>query len=125
VAYHPINLAIRFLLELAALAAFAMYGWRLTDHGVLRFILAALLPLIAASLWGVFAVPDDPSRSGSAPVPIPGSLRLVLEPAFFAAAAWAFSGRSPVGAAVFAGVVVVHYVVSFERVMWLVRGDSS
>ena len=124
-AYHPINLTLRFLLELAALAAFAMYGWRLTDHGVLRVGLAFLLPVIAASLWGAFAVPGDPSRSGSALVPVPGAARLILELVFFAAAAWALSGRSAAWAAALAGVAVIHYALSLERVVWLVRGGPA
>lgn len=124
-AYHPINVAVRFLLEVAALAAFAMYGWRLTDDGVLRVVLAVLLPFVAASLWGVFAVPGDPSRSGSAPVPIPGSARLVLELLFFAGAAWALSQRSTVWAAALAGVTVIHYTVSLERILWLIRGGPA
>ena len=32
---------------------------------------------------GVFAVPDDPSRSGSAPIAVPGLARLTLEAAVF------------------------------------------
>ncbi|MGD8817978.1 MAG: DUF2568 domain-containing protein [Acidobacteriota bacterium] len=119
-AYHPINLAVRFLLELAALAAFAMYGWGLTDHAALRVVLAVLFPVIAAALWGIFAVPDDPSRSGSAPVPIPGATRLILELSFFAAAAWALSARSSAGAGALASAVVIHYAVSYERIAWLV-----
>ena len=124
-AYHPINLAVRFLLELGALAAFSIYGWRLTDHGVLRVGLAVLLPAIAASIWGVFAVPGDPSRSGSAPVPIPGAARLILELVFFAAAAWVLSGRSAAWAAALAGVAATHYALSLERIVWLVRGGPA
>ena len=86
-AYHPINLAVRLLLEFAALAAMAYWGWRQAD-GVLRFVLAIGIPLVAAALWGTFAVPDDPSRSGKAPVPVSGIVRLALELAFFAFAVW-------------------------------------
>ncbi|MFQ6227417.1 DUF2568 domain-containing protein [Nocardia sp. NPDC002869] len=38
-----------------------------------------LLPVIAATAWGVIAVPDDPSRSGAAPVAVPGAIRLLVE----------------------------------------------
>ena len=79
---HPINLASPFLLEIAALLIFGLWGWGQSE-GVLRFIFALGVPLLAAVLWGTFAVPDDPSRSGKAPIPIPGAIRLVLELAFF------------------------------------------
>ena len=65
---HPINLALRFLLELSALFAMGVWGWRYSE-GWLRFVLALSIPIIAAVLWGTFAVPDDPSRSGGAPIP--------------------------------------------------------
>ncbi len=60
---HPLNLAVRFALELAALAALAAWGWSLTDSWW-RWATAAGLVLIAAFVWGTFAVPGDPSRGG-------------------------------------------------------------
>ncbi len=100
---HPVNLAVRFFLELSALASFGIWGWRLREDGW-RFALALAIPLTAAALWGTFAVPDDPSRSGSAPVPVPGILRLAIEFAFFASATWtrsrnSFASIRPCGAA--------------------------
>ena len=119
-AYHPLNLALRFLLELAALAAMASYGWQLTDNGPLRLLAALSIPLIAAAAWGVFAVPGDRSRSGNAPVPIAGFVRLFLELAFFGFAAWSLyaSGALAMGS-VFAALVILHYAVSYERIRWL------
>ena len=40
---NPINLAIRFLLELTALYAFGRWGWA-QHEGAMRFILAIVLP---------------------------------------------------------------------------------
>jgi hypothetical protein len=118
---HPINLAVRFALELAALYAMCGWGWQLVD-GAGRWALAAVVPLAAATLWGVFAVPADPSRSGRAPVPVPGLVRLAFELAFFGFATWAFSQlgdpRVTIG---FATMVVLHYAASYDRVAWLVR----
>jgi hypothetical protein len=117
---HPINLAVRFLLELSALAALAYWGW--TQHaGPLRFILAIGLPLIAAVLWGTFNVRQDPSRSGRAPVPVPGLVRLALELAFFGVAAWALyaAGKAQLSL-IFGLIVVVHYLVSYDRLRWLI-----
>jgi len=60
---HPLNLALRFLLEMGALVVFAVWGWN--NFPGLWSILAAIgLPVFFATLWGVFAVKGDPSRSG-------------------------------------------------------------
>jgi len=118
---NPLNLAVRFLLELSALAALAYWGW--TQHASpLRFILAIGLPLIAAVLWGTFNVREDPSRSGRAPVPVPGLVRLALELAFFGFAAWALyaAGKTQLSL-IFGLIVVVHYLVSYDRLRWLIN----
>ena len=72
---HPANLALRFFLEIAALSGFGAMIWHLFSGWWRPFLLAVVLGGLMA-VWGVFAVPDDPSRSGNAPVPIPGLLRL-------------------------------------------------
>jgi uncharacterized protein DUF2568 len=84
-------------------------------------VLAVVIPLAAAALWGIFAVPSDPSRSGSAPVRVPGILRLAIELGFFAAATWAVNDLGFSRLALLFGIaVVLHYLVSFDRVWWLV-----
>jgi hypothetical protein len=116
---HPLNLTVRFILELSALFAIGSWGWR-QSTGAVRVLLAIGLPVFAAILWGTFAVPDDPSRSGNAPVPIPGFIRLLLEWLVFGSAAWAVFhmgyGRLSL---IFAGSVIVHYAVSYDRILWL------
>jgi hypothetical protein len=118
---HPLNLTFRFLLELAALVSMGYWGW--TQHeGFGRFLWTIALPIIAAILWGTFAVPDDPSRSGNAPVPVPGWLRLLLELAFFSAGAFllVLAERTSLGTGL--GVAVfIHYVLSYDRIIWLLR----
>ena len=84
---HPINLTIRFLLELTALVAIGIWGWKQSD-GWLRFVFALGIPIIVGAIWGTFAVPDDPSRSGAAPIVVSGIVRLVIELAVFAFATW-------------------------------------
>ncbi|MEZ4712245.1 MAG: YrdB family protein [Caldilineaceae bacterium] len=118
---HPLNLALRFLLELVAWGAVGVWGWKVTG-APLRYLLAIGLPLLVMTLWGVFAVPDDPSRSGSAPVPVSGVVRLLLELAVFAAGALAlyFAGYRQWGIAL-AAIVVIHYLLSYDRVQWLLR----
>ncbi len=118
---HPLNLVLRFLLEIAALVAIGYWGFS-QQTGLLRFLLGIGLPVIAAAIWATFAVPDDPSRSGRAPVPVPGVLRLVLELALFVSAVWALvDAGSPTLALIMASITVVHYALSYDRVAWLIR----
>lgn len=122
---NPINLAVRFLLEIAALVAIGYWGWS-QDDGLLRFVLAIGLPVLAAVLWVTFAVPDDPSRSGKAPVPVPGIIRLALELAFFGFAVWAlYDVGLTTLSLILAIAVVVHYAVSYDRIVWLLRQKGS
>jgi len=120
-ASHPLNLALRFLLEIAALVAFGYWGWT-QGAGVLRWLLGIGLPLIAAAAWGTFNVPDDPSRSGRAPVRVPGLVRLALEVVFFGLAVWAvFAVGQPRWAWMLIGLLLVHYAKSYDRLIWLLR----
>ena len=115
------NLALRFLLELAALAGLAAAGWRL-GSGPGRWIGVVAVPVVAAVAWGVFNVSDDPSRSGAAPVEVNGLIRLALELLILGggAAAVAFTARPEQGI-VFALAIVGHCLVSLDRVEWLVQ----
>ncbi len=122
---HPLNLAVRFLLEVAALVTLGVWGWRQSAGG-LRFLLAPGLPFLAAVVWGIFAVPDDPSRSGNAPVPVPGVIRLVLELFVFGSAAWALFHMGYAGFSIILAVVTAaHYAVSYDRVLWLLSGKRK
>lgn len=120
-ASHPLNLALRFVLELAALGSMGLWGFR-SAPGAARYALAFAAPLLAACVWGVFAVPNDPSRSGRAPVPVPGLVRLCLELAFFALGAWALgrAGR-PLWGMALAAITALHYALSYDRVSWLLQ----
>jgi hypothetical protein len=69
------NLALRFLLELAALLGLGMAGWSLSS-GVWCWIVALAVPVAVAVIWATFAVLNDPSRSGRAPILVPGAVRL-------------------------------------------------
>ena len=115
------NLALRFLLELVALTGFATWAW-LSASGWWRFVFALLVVIIAMTIWGVFAVPNDPSRSGNAPVPVPGVVRLVLELAMLLGGAYAWHlGGFAIVAAIFAALIIFHYLLSIERMMWLLQ----
>ncbi len=118
---HPLNLTVRFLLEMVGLIIIGVWGWQQTDSW-LRIGVALTIPLIAAVVWGTFNVPDDPSRSGQAPVAVPGVVRLLLELAFFVFATWVFyKVRYNQFGLIFGVVVVIHYVISYDRIGWLLR----
>lgn len=116
---HPINLMIRFILELLALAAVGFWAWKSFD-GILQYILGIGLPIIMTIIWGTFAVPDDPSRSGKAPIPVSGTLRLLIEFLFFALATWSLYDLQEIElSSIFGGLVIIHYLVSYDRISWL------
>lgn len=118
---NSINLAVRFLLEMAALVTLGFWGWSLGE-GALRVVLVLAVPMVAAVMWGIFAVPNDPSRSGSAPIPVPGVVRLIIELALFSLAAGALSATGySMLAWVFGIIVIGHYAVSYKRLIWLIK----
>ena len=118
---NPINLSLRFLLELAAIIVFGYWGYSLAGDGT-RILLAILFPLLFAVLWGVFAVRGDPSRSGKTVVHTPGIIRLLLELGLFGAAAWMMLDLDhSLIALIFGSVVIIHYFISFDRVSWLLK----
>jgi hypothetical protein len=119
---HPINLTLRFLLELSALYSMGLWGWQNGD-GFLRFIFVIGIPIIAAAMWGTFRVPNDP---GPAPVAVSGILRLVFELIFFGFATWAlFDGQYIMFAWIFGIVIILHYITSYDRIIWLVKEKSN
>lgn len=57
------NLALRFALELAALAALAWWGWRTRGGPLAKPALAIDLPIAAATAWATFAAPGTATSS--------------------------------------------------------------
>jgi len=118
-ASHPANLLLRFTLEIVALVSLGQWAWRASE-GIWRYVFGIGLPLLMAALWGIFAVPDDPSRGGKPLAPISGRLRLAMEGAFFTMAALAMLNRGQlVLAGAFVVAVLLHYFLSVERIVWL------
>jgi len=76
-----LNLALKFLLELAALAAFGLLGASVAI-GLPAVLFAVGLPVVVAVLWGVFAAPRARRR-------LPLRLRAPFELGVFALAALA------------------------------------
>ena len=113
------NLGLRLGLEVTALVAIGALAWDATGGG-LRWFAVVAAPLVAATLWGVFNVKDDPSRSGEAPVEVAGAVRLAVEAVVLGAGAIGLV--VVVGlwlAAVFVLLTALHYGVGRERVIWL------
>jgi len=109
---NPINLALRFLLEIAMLGIVGYWGWHLSGTWI-RYIAAPGLPLVAAMLWGVFRIQNDPKP---APVEVPGIVRLLLELFLFGFAGWALYDLGYVSwALAMTTIVALHYLISYDR----------
>ncbi len=111
--FRSINLAVRFLLELAALAALAYWGLRTGQNAATKALLGLGAPLVTALLWGAFVAPKASRR-------LPDPARLVLEVVIFGAAtvALAASGQTALAVA-FAVVVALSLILMFA---WGQRG---
>ncbi len=118
---NPINLAIRALLEIVALTSIGFWGWEQAT-GFMQYVLAIGLPICAAAIWGTFAVPNDPSRSGKTIVVTNGIVRIAIELSFFYFAAWSlYDIGYPTFGWIFGGVVAIHYLISYDRIIWLMK----
>ncbi|MFH8843007.1 YrdB family protein [Streptomyces sp. NPDC017868] len=99
---HVFNEGLAFLLELAALAVLAWWGWDSAEGVALRLLLAVAAPAVAAVVWGLFAAPKARFR-----VPLAGVL--LVKALVFGAAALALLGVDrPVWAFGFAAVALVN-----------------
>lgn len=103
---------------MAGLVAIGRGAYALVS-GALAWVLAIGVPLLVAVCWAVFNVPGDGSRSGEAPVPVPGLVRLLLELAVFTLAVVLILPVSAAAAVALAGGTVIHYLLSIDRIRWL------
>ncbi|NUS28720.1 MAG: YrdB family protein [Streptomyces sp.] len=119
--YHPAMLALRLVLEVTALVCFGYWAWHVSAHG-LRYVAVVGIPVSVAVVWGVFATPDDASRSGDTVVATAGPLRLLLELAvFFGGAAAVYAAGAQTAALVLTVVLVAYHAASLDRIGWLLR----
>jgi hypothetical protein len=107
----PANLALKFGLELAALAALAYWGTTL--HGAAVSALVAIAaPLAMIVLWGRFAAPRSSRRLTKTP-------RIAFELAVFALAAGALLAATALTLAIaFAVLVVLNSVLLTRLGQW-------
>jgi hypothetical protein len=105
------NLALKFLLELGALAAFAYWGSR-TGPTAVNVLLGIGAPLAMALVWGRWAAPKASHR-------LAGRGRIALELSVFALAALALvAAGAPVVAAIYAALVVINAVLMSVLDQW-------
>ena len=107
---RQLNLALKFLLELAALAAFALWGASIAD-GAAAVACAVGLPLGVAMLWGLLAAPKARRRLST-------RLRIPFELGVFALATLALLGaEAAIAAAGFAAIVAVNalFLTAFDQ----------
>ena len=107
------NLALRFLLEVCALAALAYWGFRTGEGTIARWALGIGAPLLAAIVWGTFVAPKA-AMSVSSPV------RLGFELLVFGAAVAALFAAGRPGLAIALGVVY-----AINRVLVAVWGQQT
>jgi hypothetical protein len=101
---QALNLGLRFLLELAALAAVAYWALR-TQTGAPRVVLAVAAPVALAVVWGLFAAPKAPLKGGL-------GFQLAVEALVFGAATAAlFLAGRPVWGVAYAALVVLNRVL--------------
>lgn len=115
---HPLNLLLRFGLELVLVGIYAYWSWHSFD-GFQKYLFSLLIPLAGMLLWGIFKVPGDP---GKAIVAIPGWVRLLLEILLFVLGFWMLRSLQLFKAAnLFATISILHYLISWERIRWLLE----
>lgn len=93
-----LNNATALILELAAVAAFARWGWRLADGPWLGGLLAILCAGLVIGLWGVLAAPLSAHRLAM-------PWLLLFKAGVFGAAALTLAGSGRMPLAVALGLV--------------------
>lgn len=120
-AKHPINLTIRFLLEIAVLATVATWGFT-NFEGFYSYFIGIGAPISMSAMWGIFAVPNDPSRSGKTVVKTKGTVRLFLESIFFITGSYALYSIGYTSLFYsFSIIAILHYTFSLDRINWLLK----
>ncbi len=115
---RPVDLALRAILEIAAVLGLALGGMA-SVGGVVGVVVALGAVAAAGAIWATFRVPDDP---GPSPWPIPGSARLALELVLLGlgAVGWLLAGWAILGV-LLGALIVGHYLMTAPRVRWLLE----
>ena len=102
----PANDALRFFLELSALAAVAYWGW--SEHGgVWRWVLVLAAPAAVVLVWGRWMAPKSQTR-------VRDPWRLAIELLVFGGAALALcDADEAVQAVVLGAAAAIHLALTF------------
>lgn len=115
------TLALRLLIEIGLFVGIVLAAI-LSFDGLMAWGLAIAGIGTAATLWGVFAVPNDPSRSGKTVVRTPGAIRLALElTLFISVVAWLTIGENYAAASILGVATAIHYASWPARIAWLLK----
>lgn len=111
VIFQSIVLLILFLIELAALASFAYWGFHLSRGWVVRAALGIGAPLVVAIFWGLFVAPK-----ATFPVSIP--VRHLLQIAVFSLASIALyaSGQKILAVVFFVAAWIIVLLVYLMKI---------
>lgn len=98
-ALKGVLLAVRFALELGAIAALAYWGFKTGDGAVTKMVLGLGAPAVAIALWALFVSPK--ARYGG------GITRAIFELVVFAAAVAALAAADKTGLAIAFAVIAL------------------
>jgi Protein of unknown function (DUF2568) len=112
------NFALRFVLEMAALAALAYWGFH-EFGGIAEWLIGLGAPLLLAAVWGRFMSPK-------ASHPTVDPVRLLIEVTVFGAGVAAlFASDATAVAVVFAVLAVLHLALTFALGQRPERGAAT
>lgn len=117
----PIRI-VRALVEATAFAGLIWWGWTLGKSVPTRAALAIIVLTIPGLLWVYAGTPGDPARRMPPRLALAGPGRLLLEVTILGIAAFAvWTTVSRAASETFLTVAVVLYVVTWDRLLWLLR----
>jgi hypothetical protein len=108
-----LNLGLRFLLELAGIAALAFWGWNVTTAQPARIVLAVGAPIVLIVVWALAVAPKAENSLPQTTRMLIGSVLLLV------AAGGVYLAGQPVAAFVFGALVVAN------TILMLVLGDPG
>jgi hypothetical protein len=100
-------ISIFFLLELAMLAAYSYWGFRI-DKGMLTKLLFGIgIPIVVAVIWGTFISPK-------ASIPVTTTIRIVLQAILFGCSVLAlyYSGKTTL-AVIFGMIILIEMILMY------------
>jgi len=112
-AFKTANLALRFVLELCALAALAYWGFQTGETHAARIVLGVGAPVLAAILWGTYISPR-------AAVAVSPPVHLLLEVIVFGLAC---AGLLAAGRPILAWILGLAFVIN--RALISIWGQSN